>query len=310
MDIKRVLPVRLRPVYGIVETTVERWSVHDTPTRAAAMSYYFLVTLAPLALFFLWVLTRVVNGIEPGEIIDRAGALTPSADVGSQIVDVAQRYAEQVGTSGPVIAAVIALIGATVLLAQFTAALDTVWDNKVEAPGWLYFLQTRLAALVALFVILLGVLAAGVLLGLLGLGGQVVTETFNVQVALPGWLDRIANASTWVGLGVGTLLVSIAFTWLPRRRIEWRHTLLGSFITAAGYMIGQATLIWYLASSAIVTAFGAAGSIVALVVWIYYTMQVVLFGAELTRVLVERAEEHSREGTAGQPRAHASESSS
>lgn len=295
MDIKRVLPARVHPAYEIVETTVECWSVHNTPMRAAAMSYYFLVTLAPLTLFFFWIITRIVSGLEPGAIIERAGALTPSADIGSQIVDLAQRYAEQVGAGGPIIAAAIALIGATVLLAQFTAALDTVWDNVVEAPGWLYFLQTRLAALVALLVILLGVLTAGVLLGLLGLGGQAVTETFDVQIALPSWLDRIANAGTWVGLAIGTLLVSIAFTWLPRRHIEWRDTLPGSFITASGYMIGQATLAWYLASSAIVTAFGAAGSIVALVVWIYYTMQVVLFGAELTRVLVERAEKRRGE---------------
>lgn len=290
-----MLPARLHPLYDIVVTTVERWSTHSTPMRAAAMSYYFLVTLAPLTLFFLWIITRIVSGIEPGDIIERAGALTPSADVGSQIVDLAQRYAAEVGTGGPFITAGIALIGATALLAQFTAAMDTVWDLELETPGWLYFLQTRLAALVGLFVILLGVLTAGVLLGLLGLGGQAVAEVFDVQVALPAWLDRIANASTWVGLGVGTLLVSIAFTWLPRRSIEWRDTLLGSFFTAGGYMIGQATLTWYLATSAIVTAFGAAGSIVALVVWIYYTMQVVLFGAELTRVLVERAEKRRGE---------------
>jgi len=274
----------------IARDTAAGWSEHNIPMRAAAMSYYFLVTLAPLALVVLYLAARIVGASKPGEVLQGFDTSARTGAALDQIISVSATYAREMGTGGPLLAAGIALVGATVLLGEFTATLDFIWDSAPEGHGLRYFVRRRLLGAAGLLVIIALGFVTALFVGVLGLIADTVGEAAGVSLTLPPPFSWLLDPGWWSGLVFVAVLLSIAFTWLPRRRIRWRDVLPGVALTAVAYVVGQRVLGIYVRGSAVVTAWGAIGTFVALVVWIFYTMQVVLAGAELTRVLVLRAE--------------------
>lgn len=186
------------------------------------------------------------------------------------------------------------LIGATSVFAELQHALDRVWGTPADGgPSgvWLY-LRTRLLS----FGLILGV-------GFLLLVSLVVSA---VLAAVAAWFETIVaqwQALLWtvdnvLGLGIATLLFAMIFKFMPRRTIRWGDVWTGALVTAALFTIGKILIGLYLSKSAFTSGYGAAGSLLILLLWIYYSAQIFLLGAEFTRAF---AYEHGSCRDAGEP---------
>jgi membrane protein len=179
--------------------------------------------------------------------------------------------------------AITFLLASTGAFLELQVALNTIWRVKPRPTGFLYaFVIDRLRSFGL-------VVAIGFLL-LVSLAITAALAAFNA------WLFKMspANAVLWniintlVSIVVTTGLFAMLFRFLPDVRLRWRDVTTGALVTALLFTIGQQVIGWYLGRSAIVTAYGAAGSMMILLLWVYYSCQILLFGAEFTRVWAAR----------------------
>ena len=271
-----------KALVALVTETFERFTANDVPRTAAAMAYFLLLAVAPLLL----VLNAVVDvlGVKGGAFAPLVDTLTGrAADTFGQATSWAGSYA-------PWVAAVLVVVGALSVFAQFVAALDRVWGVGAERPPIRAFLRNRGLALAllavtagaffgAFFVAMVLTIVAAVLIAFaqsqgLALGGM------QGSWAMRGGIVLLASAA----------LFEVAFTLAPDRAIKWRDNVGGALVTAVLFTLGEIVLAVYLGATQRFNVFGALQVFVGLIVWIYYSALVVLWGAELSRLLVLRAE--------------------
>ncbi|MDH4140192.1 MAG: YihY/virulence factor BrkB family protein [Coriobacteriia bacterium] len=279
----------LRRAWDLLLHTYREWRADMVPTLAAAMGYYLLVTLAPLVLVLVYVAGELLRRVEATSVFDYgASGIAEGSLAAAQLTELIENYTNVVGGYGPLVALGFVLVGATVFVGQFTQALDIIFRSEPTEGGWRYFVRRRIAGLAAVLVIALASLAASLAYNLVNALLSAFERIVEFDLYLPPAVERILSVTPWIGYATLVLLLSLAYTWLPYRHIRWRQTLPGAVFTALLYVVGQWGLSLYLSNSSIVTAWGAAGSFVALTIYIYYITQVLLFGAEFTRVWIER----------------------
>ena len=276
---------------ALVAETFERFTSDDVPRTAAAIAYFLLLAIAPLLL----VLNMLV-----GVLGTRVGALSPLLE--TLTGRAANSFGEMTawaGSAAPWVAAVLVLVGAVSVFAQFVGALDGIWGVAGERPPARAFLRQRGLALALLAVAAGAFFVAFVVALVLTIVGAVVLSFAQSQgLAVAG--IQVGRASRAVVVLVASaVLFEVAFTVAPERDIKWRDNLLGALVTAVLFTVGEMVLSAYLGATLRFNVFGALQVFVGLIVWIYYSALVVLWGAELSRLLVLRAE--TRRGTAVTP---------
>lgn len=273
-----------RELAAVWRETVAQWTQDKASRLAAALAYYALLSMAPLLVVTVLVM-GLVFGADHGR--ERAiGAL--SSVVGPQGSAALQTLAmsaqrDQSTTLGSVIAVAIALFGASGVFVELQASLNLIWDvPDKRGPLLLSYALERfwsfVMVLVAAALLLLSVISSAVL--------SIVAEFF--ESALPGghvlwqWLNFA------ISLSILSLLFALVFRVVPDTDIHWTDVWLGSVLTALLFVVGNLLLGIYLGKSGVTSSFGGAGSIVALVIWVYYSAQIVFFGAEFTEVYAHR----------------------
>ena len=268
---------------ALVAETFDRFTHDEIPTVAAAMSYFLLLAIAPLLL--------VVNAVL-GWLGARTSASHPVFS--SATATAADSYRQAVGWAGsyaPWVLAVLVIGGAVSVFMQFVSALNRIWGSTDQrSPGRAYLRQSGLA------LALLGVAVAGMFVAIAIALALTIVVAIGVSFATSQGVPMPdIGMSLWVRALVvfvaSALLFEVAFTVAPDRAIKWRDTIPGALITAALFLIGAAWLSYYLSATARFNVFGAYQFFVVLVMFIYYSALVALWGAELTRLLVLRAEE-------------------
>jgi membrane protein len=194
------------------------------------------------------------------------------------------------GSAAPWVAGVLVLVGALSVFAQFVAALDQIWGTGRERPPVRTFLRQRGLALALLGVAAGAFFVAFVVALVLTIMGAVLfsfAAIRGIQIAgvTAGWASRGV-----VVLVASAVLFEVSFTVAPDRPIRWRDSLTGALATALLFTIGEVALSAYLGTTQRFNVFGTLQVFVGLIVWIYYSALVALWGAELTRLLVLRAE--------------------
>jgi membrane protein len=169
------------------------------------------------------------------------------------------------------------VLGATTIFAALESALKQVWGARATArPGWYSFVRSRIVSfgfiLAVGFLLLVSLTMTTALAALRGY----VVDRFEGVVAVMAGLDFILS------IAMGTGLVALIYRFLPAKRLPWRHVLLGALVTALLFHVGRWGIGLYLGRSSQPTAFGAAASFAALLLWFYYSAQIFLFGAEFT----------------------------
>lgn len=280
---QRITP-RLRYWLDILVAAGNRWLGSHAFSYAAALAFFTLFSLAPVIIVVVAVIGVVLGRrAATGELLEQlqqllgpeAAAAVETAVVNSQMDH---------GGLWPTLAGVAAIVlGATVVFAQMQQALNRIWDvepRPSRSSLWI-FVKARILSLAV-------VLAIGFLLlvSLLMSVALRVVMTFAEQwLPMPHWI--LFGLEIGISLGLVTLLFAAIFRILPDVVLSWRDVMLGAFVTTVLFIIGRTLISFYLANTATASTYGAAGSLVLLLLWVNYSSLILLYGAAFTRAHLE-----------------------
>lgn len=273
-----------RTLLTLLRATVKAWSDHRALRLGAALAFYTIFAIAPL-----FVIVLAIAGFWFGEEAARRqlfdqlyGLVGPQGGEAIQAV-VASADRPKAGTWATLIAVVTLFIGATGVFVQLQDALNTIWQvRRQPGRGVRFFIKDRLLSFAM-------VLAIGFLL--------LVSLVVSAGLAAVGkFMSGLmpAEAIVWQGInfvisfGLIGLLFAMIFKVLPDVKIAWREVWLGAAFSALLFNLGKFGLGWYLGRSTVASAYGAAGSLVIILLWVYYSSQTLFLGAEFTRAYAKR----------------------
>jgi membrane protein len=278
---------------GIVKNTLAAWTDDKAPRLAASLAYYTALSLAPLIVVLLGIAgVAFGRAAAQGQLLWQIRQMTgaPAARAIQVLMQAAQR--PSAGLLATILGLVTVCFGATSAVVELTDALNTIWrvPGDTGAGGirsLLRFLKQRFLS----FALLTG---AGIFLLL-----SVVVNTWLAAVGkyfagrLPSSEGLLETVNFVVSFVVITCLFAVIFRLLPSVRLEWSDVAIGAAVTSLLFTAGKLLIALYLGKSTVGNAYGAAGSFVILLVWIYYSALVFFLGAEFTRVYTETLGSHS-----------------
>jgi membrane protein len=273
--------------FGLLKQTFSEWLEDKAPQLGAALAYYTVFSLAPLILVLLAIVGLIFRN-DPGGAWNKITEQL-SYFLDESAVEVVQNIAQKASQSNKsllatVIGIVLALFGASGVFGQLQDALNTIWGVKAKPGRGIWgFLCSRFLS----FAMVGGV--CFLLLVSLTLESLLKGFSHYIQGVLPGGIV-IAIAVYWIfDLAVVILLFAAIFKFLPDAKIQWRDVWIGAAMTAIFFAIGKWALGLYLGSGSAASAYGAASALITLLLWVYYSSQILLFGAEFTQVYACRA---------------------
>lgn len=269
-----------KSILDLLKETYNKWSDHQAPRLGASVAFYSILSFAPL-LVLVTAMIGLVFGHEhaQGVLIDEARQLIGDrgADTVQTLLKNAQKPAS--GAIASVIAFITLLFGASGVFTELQDALNLMWDVQSEAAaGFMGMVKQRLFSFGM-------VLSIGFLLLvslLLSTGLAFLGHSFGQVVSVPPFVLEIINFV--VSFAVVTGLFALMFKYVPNSKVSWKDVGVGAVGTALMFTIGKLLLGLYLGKASVGSTYGAAGSLVAVVVWIYYSAQIFFFGAEFTHL--------------------------
>ena len=265
---------------AICRAAFNAWIDDHASSMGAALAYYTLFSIAPLLLIVISV-AGIWFGPDAarGEIFGQLSGLVGAAGA-SAIQDLLQSVNKPAGgVTATAIGLVLMLVGATTVFAELQDSLDRIWRAPVRVGSGLWtLLRTRLLS----FGLILGFGFLMVVSLVLSAGLSAIQAWWMPRMV--GWELVLAIANQVVTFTLVTLMFAMIYKLMPRARIEWRDVAVGSFATSTLFAWGKWMIGLYIGTSGVSSGFGAAGSLVALLVWVYYSAQVFLLGAEFTWV--------------------------
>ena len=272
---------------SLLKQTFSEWLEDKVPQLGAALAYYTVFSLAPLVLLLVAIVGFLFHN-------DPAGAWRKMTEqmsyfLDKSAIDVVEGIAQKAsqpnkGLLATIIGILLALFGASGVFGQLQNALNTIWGVKAKpGAGIAGFIRSRFLS----FAMVAGVC----FLLLVSLVLESVLKSFShyVQAMFPGGIVIALVVYSIFDLAVVVLLFASIFKFLPDVQIQWRDVWIGAVMTAIFFAIGKWALGLYLGSGTAASAYGAASSLITLLLWIYYSSQILLFGAEFTQVYAARA---------------------
>jgi membrane protein len=261
----------------------------DALSRGAAISFYAVTSIAPVLLIVIAIAGLAFGRMAAEDAIraqlsglmgEQTAAMVQSA--------VASASGQFSGTLATVIGVVMLIVTASGVFGEMQAALNVIW--KASPQG------TTLSRLVLARVASMGLVAA---LGFLLMVSLVVSAALTafgsyLNSVLPFGNILLAALNGLISLVLISVLFAAIYKVLPDRHLQWRDVILGAVVTAILFTIGKALIGWYIGSSAVASSYGAAGALIVLLLWVYYSAQIFLFGAELTKAYTEVMNEPQR----------------
>jgi membrane protein len=274
---------RRREILHLLRESMREFMDDDALTLGAALAFYTALSLAPLVVLMMW----TVGSLGPStqqQLIEQVVALV-GPQAGEAVRSVAENSAARpsVGSMAGIISIVVLIFSATGVFAQLQHAMNLVWDLEAKPGSSLKtFVRTRLLSLgmfaTIAFLLLVSLFVSAILSAMIGAVGD----------RLPGadfiWsiVDLVAS------IAVFSLIFGAVFKVLPDAKIGWRNLVFGSVLTAVLFTVGKVLIGLYLGQSSTASAYGAAGSLLVLLTWVYYSSLILFFGAEVTQVWARR----------------------
>jgi membrane protein len=273
----------------IVLRAGKSWFDDDVFKHSAAVSFYTLFSLAPITIIAVWV-AGFFFGQEAasGQLSQQISELVGKE--GSKVIEdaVAASRPENTGWFSMAAGFSVLLLGATTVFGQLQESLNAIWGvmTKPNRNGFIVIIVRRLISFAM-------VLTVGFLL----LVSLVLTTTISALVKIASSYTPVAplvlqGVDLVVALGVITVLFALVFKFLPDVHLRWRDVWQGAFVTALLFSVGRLGISFYLSHSTVASTYGAAGSLVALLIWVYYSCAILFFGAEVTRAAREQSGLH------------------
>jgi membrane protein len=274
---------QIQGVVRFLREVFDEWSKDDALSLGAALAYYAIFSLAPLLVLIIAIVGLVLGReAAQGEIVASLGDTIGAA--GAQTIEemIKRASAPASGITATLASLSLMFFGASGAFGQLQSSLNRIWDVKRDRGALRNQLRRRLASLALILgigaLLFVSVAASAVLSGVHGW----LTQYFPVLArVLPG-------ANFALSFSVITLLFALIFKLLPDTRVEWRDVWAGAAMTALLFTIGKALIGIYLGRAGVTSIYGAAGSLVLILLWIYYSAQILLLGAEFTEVWSRR----------------------
>lgn len=268
-------------LWTVAKEAAANWSTHKDSRQGAALAYYSVFSLGPLIVIAIAIAGFIfgrdaVSGQVAASIKDLIGTTGANA-IQAMLVDAGRPREGLLATVLGVGALIVAAIG---VVAQLKDALNVVWEVKeVAGTGVWYYIRSYVLSFA-------GVLALGFLL-LVSL--LVTTALAAVGKYASPYLQEgvLQSVSVLVSFSVITLLFAMMFKWLPDTPVDWRDVWLGAGLTALLFEIGKLAIGFYIGKQGLETTYGAAASIIVVLIWVYYSSQIILLGAEVTHAFAK-----------------------
>ena len=270
---------------SLFKQTASEWMEDDAPSLGAALAYYTVFSLAPLMTIAI-AIAGFFFGKEAaqGQIFDELRGLL--GEEGGKAVEEMVQSANAQPTAGVVatiISVIMLLFGASGVFGQLQASLNAIWGVKAKpGRGVLGIIKDRLLSFG--FTLVVGFL---LLVSLLLTAGMALVADW-IGGLMPGSEALAYILNIVLSLSMITLLFATIFKFLPDAKIAWHDVWIGAFLTALLFTIGKFALGIYLGKSGVASSYGAAGSLIVLLLWVYYSSQILFFGAEFTQVYANR----------------------
>lgn len=288
------MKIRVPTLLRLLWAAITGWSKDNVPRLGASLAYYTLFAISPILIIAIAIAGAVFGeAAVRGQIVHQIDQL-----IGRQGAEAIQAILQGVqkdtaGTFAVIMGAITLLVASSGAFLELQHALNTIFRVKMDSKksGIERLLLSRLRSFGVVvsigFLLLVSLIVSAALAALSDrvqrtpLGGPVLLQVINLVVSL----------------AVMTLLFGLIYRLLPDVRLAWRDVWMGAFMTSILFSIGKFLIGLYLGQSSVASSYGAAGSVVVLLVWVYYSAQVILLGAEFTRVYAE----HRRGGAAPAP---------
>jgi membrane protein len=263
--------------WPLIKCAVSHWSSDQAATIGAALAFYCAFSIAPLLVILLTTAGWIVGAEAAyGHLSTQLTALFGKSTA-NILLDAVRHSQTADGTIATIVSAFTLLLGATTVFNALEAALEQIWGARELVPkglrGWIRTRVLSFGLILAVGFLLLVSLSLSTALAALR---EAIGRRFTEFVVLAGVLDFV------ISIGLVTGLIALIYRYMPARRMQWRPILWGALVTALLFHLGRWGIAWYLGRSTQPSAFGAAASFAAMLLWLYYSAQIFLLGAEFT----------------------------
>jgi membrane protein len=289
--------VTRKETFRILRTAAAAWMTHNVPRLGASLAFYALFSLAPLLILGVAICGLVFNRTtaearllgQIQEIIGHVGAQSLKMVLDST-------HETKTGIVATAVAVVALLFGASGVFVELRDSLNTIWDAPKAGSDWRGMIGQRLSSFAMVLALGFLLLASLLVSTVLGVIERFFTNLVPIDAALAG------QALNWVvSLLAAAILFALVFKFVPDVPIAWRDVVAGAIVTSILFHAGRTLLSLYLSTAGVGSAYGAAGSLVVFVVWVYYSAQIFFFGAILTRVYADQRGSRRVRYTEGSP---------
>jgi membrane protein len=265
---------------SVITKALRSWWAHNPPRLGAALAYYTVLSLAPLLVILVAIAGHFFGAdAARGQLYWQVRNVT--GEQSAVLVQSLLRDAARHSTSGflaGIFGFALLLVGASGVFSELRDDLNYIWDVPVEKNfTWKEWLRQRARSFLL-------VLAAGVLVVLsltVSLIIRAASEFTPTWMRHPGGLELLNLGVTFLGTAI---VIALMYRFLPAARVDWEDVAIGSAVTAVLVVLGKTAVTFYLVKAGVGSTYGAAGSVVVLLVWVYCSSQIFLLGAEFTRM--------------------------
>jgi membrane protein len=267
----------LHTVSALFKETLREWREDQGPRLGAALAYYAIFSIPPMLMISLAVL-GLIYSTDISHRLQTQLALLIDEESAKSLLSAIEMKGQKGGIIASIIGVAVLFFGASGVFAELQDALNTIWGVKPKAEGLKGLLRGRFSS----FTMVLGI--CFLLLVSLIVSALVSAMSDQLRIWLPGGeaIGHLLEVSASVI--VITALFGMIFKMLPDAEIRWRDVWVGALVTSILFSIGKFVIGMYIGKAGIGTGYGAAGSIVILITWVYYSAQLLYFGAEFTQV--------------------------
>jgi membrane protein len=285
-------------VVPLAKDTFSQWSEHKSPRLAAALAYYTVVSIASLLLIVI-AIAGIFFGHDAAvrQILGQLGSLIGQKSQEQLMGMVAAASQPKASVVASIVGVVTLVLAATGVVIQLQDALDVVWnvEEKKTGGGLWALVRTRLLSIA----MLLG-LTFLMLVSLVVSVGLSAINTYSSKL-IPALVYLMQFINALFDIVILTALFAILFKYLPKVPVRWRDVRVGALITALLFIVGQAVITLYLGKLNASSPYGSAGALIIVLLWVYYSAQLLLLGAEFTNVWASRFPAQTHAAGPGKP---------
>jgi membrane protein len=278
-------------VVGLVRESVSGWMEHKAPRMGAALAYYTAFSLAPLIILFLSIISLFMKRDDAAQRIVAQISDLVGADGGRVVNEILAHAGSTHALSwSTALSFCVLWVSASGAFGELQDSLNTIWEVPEQNHPWLSLVKARLLSLSMVFVLGFFLICSLIM-------SMLITGLTDWWIS-PGSKFALEALNTVVSLIVISGLFACVFRMLPDAELTWMDVLPGAGVSAVLFIIGKFLLGFYISHSALASSYGAAASFIVILVWVFYSAQILYLGAEFTRAYTRRFGSHRAEGKA------------